>query len=221
MVEQESYTCPNCGMTSYHPDDVKNEYCGNCHKTKRELEMETIEHKRVPGTCCPEPGCDTTPCLGCEYISKCRDDPQKIDYCPLPRTCPSCGADCTKCDLWKAPIINWDFRKMTEGQALYSIGIRPAVKDGKEGLNLPVSGKPGQPLFIPASDEKPDAIVTSEHKESRVKGARKTRCHDCRQKVWISPATQEMLKRYPGTPVVCIACFVKRAEKEDKKEKEA
>jgi len=51
MVEEESYTCPKCGMTSYHPDDVKHEYCANCHKTKRELEMEgylnlVLEHRK-------------------------------------------------------------------------------------------------------------------------------------------------------------------------------
>lgn len=27
-----SITCPRCGMTSYHPGDVENLYCGNCHK---------------------------------------------------------------------------------------------------------------------------------------------------------------------------------------------
>lgn len=26
-----SITCPKCGMTSYHPEDVKQGYCGNCH----------------------------------------------------------------------------------------------------------------------------------------------------------------------------------------------
>lgn len=46
---QESYTCPKCGMTSYHPDDIKYEYCGNCHKTKRELEAEAYFLKRAPG----------------------------------------------------------------------------------------------------------------------------------------------------------------------------
>ena len=110
---------------------------------------------------------------------------------------------------------------MTEGQALYSIGVRATEKDGKKGINLPVPGKPGESLFIQASDEKPGAIVASEHKENRVKGAKKTRCADCRRKVWISPTTQVMLKRYPGTPVICIACFVKRAESETKKGKEA
>lgn len=150
MVEQESYTCPKCGMTSYHPEDVKHEYCGSCHKTRREL----------------------------------------------------------------------DFSKMTEGEALYSLGLRAVEKDGKKGLNLPVPGKPGETLFIPASDEKPDIIVASDRKQDRVKGAKKTRCADCRRKVWISPSTQVMLKRYPGVPVICIACFVKRAEVENKKEKE-
>lgn len=28
---QPSVTCPVCGMTSYHPDDVQHGYCGNCH----------------------------------------------------------------------------------------------------------------------------------------------------------------------------------------------
>ena len=111
-------------------------------------------------------------------------------------------------------IIKRDFSKMTEGEALYSIGVRAVEKDGKKGLSLPIPGKSGEPLFIPASDEKPGAIVASEHKRDRVKGSKKTRCHDCRRKVWISPSTQEMLRRYPGTPVICLACFVKRAEKE-------
>jgi len=109
---------------------------------------------------------------------------------------------------------------MTEGEALYSLGVRATEKDGKKGINLPIPGKPGEFLFIPASDEKPDAIVASNRKQDRVMRAKKTRCADCRCKVWISPATQELLKRYPGTPVICIPCFVKRAEKENQKEKE-
>jgi ribosomal protein L37E len=30
--EQQSITCPECGMTSYHPMDIKMGYCGKCHK---------------------------------------------------------------------------------------------------------------------------------------------------------------------------------------------
>lgn len=26
-----SITCPRCGMTSHHPVDVAERYCGNCH----------------------------------------------------------------------------------------------------------------------------------------------------------------------------------------------
>ena len=37
QVEQEPYTCPWCGMTSYHPEDIRHEYCGKCHKTREEL----------------------------------------------------------------------------------------------------------------------------------------------------------------------------------------
>lgn len=29
--EYPSITCPKCGMTSYHPDDIRYRYCGNCH----------------------------------------------------------------------------------------------------------------------------------------------------------------------------------------------
>lgn len=31
MTEQPSFTCPRCGRTSYHPQDAKWGYCGNCH----------------------------------------------------------------------------------------------------------------------------------------------------------------------------------------------
>ena len=117
-----------------------------------------MELKRAPGTCCPEPGCDNHNCLGCEYLTVCKDDPQRIDYCPRPRTCPSCGASCLTCPLWQEPTV-WkekrrprvDFSKMTEGQALYSIGVRATEKDGKSGILLPHPDKTGKPLFIPAS----------------------------------------------------------------------
>ena len=184
------------------------------------VEERPLELKRAPGTCCPEPGCDGYSCYGCEYLGLCLGDPQKMDYCPRPRSCPSCGADCMKCDLWLAPVYSLDFSKMTEGQALYSIGVRAVEKDGKKGLNMPIPGKPGESLFIPSSDEKPDAIVASDNKKDRVKGAQETRCADCRCKVWISPSSQELLKRYPGVPVICIPCCVKRAEEETEKEKE-
>jgi len=38
--------CLQCGLTSWHSEDVKNKYCGKCHKFHRnELETEWInEH---------------------------------------------------------------------------------------------------------------------------------------------------------------------------------
>jgi ribosomal protein S27AE len=27
-----SITCPKCGRASYHPEDIKHRYCGNCHE---------------------------------------------------------------------------------------------------------------------------------------------------------------------------------------------
>jgi len=170
--------------------------------------------EKVPEACCSEPGCNSWNCAGCEYLGECRDDPQKIDYCPRPHSCPNCGARCLSCELWSAPVFPPDFSKMTEGEALRFIGVHVAVKDGQKGLQK-------GDLFIPASDEKPDIIVASERKQDRVKGAKKIRCADCRCKVWLSPSTQEILKRYPETPVICIACLGKRVEKEKENEKEA
>lgn len=31
MTEQPSITCPQCGMTSYNPHDIRWGYCGMCH----------------------------------------------------------------------------------------------------------------------------------------------------------------------------------------------
>lgn len=31
MKPQPSITCPRCGRTSFHPEDVKQKYCGYCH----------------------------------------------------------------------------------------------------------------------------------------------------------------------------------------------
>lgn len=30
-------TCPQCGMTSYHPEDVRHKYCGNCHEFHEDM----------------------------------------------------------------------------------------------------------------------------------------------------------------------------------------
>jgi hypothetical protein len=29
-----AFTCPDCGLTSHHPKDEENQYCGNCHDFK-------------------------------------------------------------------------------------------------------------------------------------------------------------------------------------------
>ena len=89
-------------------DGVLTIVCSICEKPVAEIAVarEAIELKRAPGTCCPEPGCDGFICSGCEYREVCFDDPQKFDYCPRPFKCKSCGADCTKCQLWLAPCLN-------------------------------------------------------------------------------------------------------------------
>jgi len=99
-----------------------------------------------------------------------------------------------------------NFRKMTEGEALYSIGARPIEKEGKKGLTL--GG-----LFIEASDEKPSAIIAGADRKYTVKGSKKFRCHDCRCKVWLAPCGQEMHRRYPDVPVICLTCMMKWEQK--------
>lgn len=34
-AERPTFTCPRCGMTSAHPKDVEEGYCGNCHDWTR------------------------------------------------------------------------------------------------------------------------------------------------------------------------------------------
>jgi hypothetical protein len=41
------FTCPVCGMTSYHPIDVAEGYCGDCHDWTSDLPLWLIEEKRA------------------------------------------------------------------------------------------------------------------------------------------------------------------------------
>lgn len=36
------FTCPCCGTTSYHPDDVLEGYCGVCHDFTRDAKLTEI-----------------------------------------------------------------------------------------------------------------------------------------------------------------------------------
>jgi hypothetical protein len=31
-ADRRSITCLRCGLTSWHPEDVRQVYCGNCHR---------------------------------------------------------------------------------------------------------------------------------------------------------------------------------------------
>lgn len=39
--EQQSITCPRCGMTSYNADDIEKKYCGNCHMFHSDIVRES------------------------------------------------------------------------------------------------------------------------------------------------------------------------------------
>lgn len=36
VLKMESFKCPWCRKVSYHPKDVEEGYCGNCHDWTRE-----------------------------------------------------------------------------------------------------------------------------------------------------------------------------------------
>lgn len=38
-IKKDSITCPQCQMTSYHPEDIKQKYCGNCHQFHSEMNL--------------------------------------------------------------------------------------------------------------------------------------------------------------------------------------
>jgi hypothetical protein len=46
-VSHESFTCPECFKTSYNPNDVREQYCGNCHKFWRDTPR-TSNHEDLP-----------------------------------------------------------------------------------------------------------------------------------------------------------------------------
>jgi len=36
MADQATYTCAHCGATSYNPNDVREGYCGACHRWRHD-----------------------------------------------------------------------------------------------------------------------------------------------------------------------------------------
>ena len=36
---REGFTCVHCGRTSYNPNDLREEYCGNCHHFCRDVDL--------------------------------------------------------------------------------------------------------------------------------------------------------------------------------------
>jgi len=38
--KEPSIICPKCGMESYNPNDIKNQYCGNCHQFHEHFKWE-------------------------------------------------------------------------------------------------------------------------------------------------------------------------------------
>ena len=96
---------------------------------------------------------------------------------------------------------------MTEGEALRSIGFRAAHKDGTPGIQI------GE-IFLPSSDEEPNAIVGCHAAKYNVKDSHAFLCDDCGGQVWLAPGGQNMHQLHPRALVICLLCFLKRVEKE-------
>jgi ribosomal protein L37E len=45
--EPPSITCPRCGMTSYHPKDISERYCGACHQFHEMMTHERLESPKA------------------------------------------------------------------------------------------------------------------------------------------------------------------------------
>ena len=45
----ESYTCPDCGAISFHPEDVRYGYCGRCFAFTGEPKMTLAQCEEIGG----------------------------------------------------------------------------------------------------------------------------------------------------------------------------
>lgn len=52
MSQRSRFTCPDCRAISYHPEDVRNAYCGYCHAFK----CESYQKPRCMEPTCPDFG---------------------------------------------------------------------------------------------------------------------------------------------------------------------
>lgn len=109
---------------------------------------------QVPKTCCSTPVCKDWNCTLCEYGEDCEGDPQKIDYCPRPRECSSCGADCLQCYLWQKPVYFKEvFFKMTEAYKP-DVVVSGKYNEGVEGsIQVECMSCGGKVLLSPSSQE--------------------------------------------------------------------
>lgn len=48
MTAAPAFTCPKCGATSHHPEDVRHGYCGRCHAFTRDEAERIVRLVRRP-----------------------------------------------------------------------------------------------------------------------------------------------------------------------------
>ncbi len=46
-IDEKSITCLHCGMTSYHPEDVKHGFCGKCHRWHSTMHYEISKEEAL------------------------------------------------------------------------------------------------------------------------------------------------------------------------------
>ena len=86
--------------------------------------------------------------------------------------------------------------------------LPPEVREVFEGLNIQ--------MWTPADQVSAVVCVPvkGSDKSCIVKGSTKVACFKCHALVWISPGTWATWKTMPGTPIWCLPCTSKEAEKE-------
>jgi len=101
-----------------------------------------------------------------------------------------------------------------EAVVLRRLGVKAVEKEGRQGVEL--GG-----VFIPAGEpeegEEAAFICTPVTQPPGIPGCVKGgTCMECGVEVWLAPTSQELKKRRPDMKCICLFCFLKEPEEEQK-----
>lgn len=75
LEEGKAIRCQTCGLTSWHPEDVKNRYCGKCHVFHEDAEIVAVTRRNYrPPPVVPGRAAGMEPLWTDKYIRRVRDD---------------------------------------------------------------------------------------------------------------------------------------------------